>query len=129
MRIKSDFRDDLISDPRNPNFASMRAGKRTHPRSVNSEDAATWNVRRSPREVARTVWLPELLSEAPQTNGLTHSEHATVAIRKTVAQPPSLVLDGDEGESGTDVSAEIPRKLWFTDTTPKQFQSGPVVHD
>ncbi len=113
VRIMSDFRDNLIIDRYDPVFASMRASKRKHLRSANSEDAVTWNVFRSLRQVAPTVWLPELFNEAFPTHGLTHSEHATVAIWKTVAPPPGLILDGDEGESEIDVVIETPSLVWF----------------
>lgn len=45
--VASDFRSNLIIDRYDPVFADMRASKLKHLRSVNSEDAVTWNVFRS----------------------------------------------------------------------------------
>ena len=42
--IADDFRSNLIIDRYDPVFADMRASKLKHLRSVNSEDAVTWNV-------------------------------------------------------------------------------------
>ena len=44
--IANDFRDNLIIV-----FADMRASKLKHLRSANSEDAVTWNVFRSLRQI------------------------------------------------------------------------------
>jgi len=50
--IADDFRDNLIIDRHDPVFADMRASKIKHLRSANSEDAVTWNVFRSLRQIA-----------------------------------------------------------------------------
>ena len=55
-----DFRSNLIIDRYDPVFALMRARKLKHLRSVNSEDAVTWNVFRSLRQIAPVSWLPPL---------------------------------------------------------------------
>lgn len=111
--IADDFRDNLIIDRYDPVFATMKASKRKHLHSANSEDAVTWNVFRSLRQIAPTVWLPELFGEAFPTHGLTHTEHATISIWKTVTPPPGLLLEGDEGESEIDVVIETPSIVWF----------------
>ena len=49
-----------INDRYDPVFADMRASKLKHLRSVNREDAVTWNVFRSLRQVAPATWLPLL---------------------------------------------------------------------
>src|ERR1700694_2901124 len=64
VRIATDFRSNLIIDRYDPVFADMRASKIKHLRSVNSEDAITWNVFRSLRQVDPAVWLPRLWTEA-----------------------------------------------------------------
>ncbi|MBL0170930.1 MAG: hypothetical protein IPP90_09395 [Gemmatimonadaceae bacterium] len=111
--IAEDFRDNLIIDRYDPVFASMRASKRKHLRSVNSEDAVTWNVFRSLRQIAPTIWLPDLFATAFPGAMLSHAEHATVALWKTVEPPPALLVDADEGESEIDVVIETPSMVWF----------------
>jgi hypothetical protein len=56
--IADDFRENLIIDRYDPVFADMRASKLKHLRSANSEDAVTWNIFRSLRQIAPQVWLP-----------------------------------------------------------------------
>jgi len=60
VEIARDFRENLIIDRFDPVFADMRASKIKHLRSVNSEDAVTWNVFRSLRQIAPPHWLPDL---------------------------------------------------------------------
>jgi hypothetical protein len=64
VRIADDFRDNLIIDRYDPVFADMRASKIKHLRSANSEDAVTWNVFRSLRQIEPSVWLPPLWEQA-----------------------------------------------------------------
>jgi hypothetical protein len=61
VRIARDFRSNLIIDRYDPVFADMRASKIKHLRSVNSEDAITWNVFRSLRQIEPSVprWTPK----------------------------------------------------------------------
>jgi hypothetical protein len=59
-----DFRDNLIIDRYDPCFAAMRPKKITHLRSENSEDAVSWNVFRSLRQVSPGAWLPLLAQRA-----------------------------------------------------------------
>jgi hypothetical protein len=56
--VADDFRDNLIIDRFDPVFTGMRASKLKHLRSENSEDAVTWNVFRSLRQIEPLVWLP-----------------------------------------------------------------------
>ena len=51
VHIADDFRDNLIIDRYDPVFVTMRASKLKHLRSENSEDAVTWNVFRSFRQI------------------------------------------------------------------------------
>ena len=117
VRIANDFRDNLIIDRYEPLFAGMRASKLKHFRSANSEDAVTWNVFRTLRQIAPMVWLPELFNTAfaPQSAAKErdHVESATVDLWQSVAPPPSLLIEGDEGESEIDVVIETPSLVWF----------------
>jgi hypothetical protein len=113
VRIAADFRDNLIIDRYDPVFSSMRMSKRKHLRSANSEDAVTWNVFRSLRQIDPTVWLPDLFSSAFPGAQLTHTEHATVELWKSVEPPPALRLGTDEGDSEIDVVVQTPSVVWF----------------
>lgn len=113
VRLAGDFRDNLIIDRYDPLFLAMRAGKRSHMRSENSEDVVTWNVFRTLRQIDPSTWLPALASRglpkqpAPDTAGL------AVLIWKSVRPPPSLLLRADEGASEIDVVLETPSWVWF----------------
>jgi hypothetical protein len=64
VRIAADFRTNLIIDRYDPVFADMRASKLKHLRSANGEDAVTWNVFRSLRQIAPETWLPNIWQHA-----------------------------------------------------------------
>ena len=113
VRTAADFRDNLIIDRYDPVFASMRAGKREHLRSENSEDAVTWNVFRSLRQIEPTAWLPALVKKALPNAELSLGGPVVVNLWSTVAPPPSLLLLGDEGDSEIDVVIESPTWVWF----------------
>jgi hypothetical protein len=112
--IADDFRLNLIIDRYDPVFADMRASKIKHLRSVHSEDAVTWNVFRSLRQIAPDAWLPLLWSRAfdvPVPEDL----NAVVTLWKSVAPPLGLLADGDEGASEIDVVIETTSWVWFVE--------------
>lgn len=111
--LSADFRSNLIIDRFDPVFANMRASKRKHLRSANSEDAVTWNVFRSLRQVAPAAWLPALFERSFSSMTPPACDVATVELWKTVVPPPSLLLSADEGESEIDVIIEAPTWVWF----------------
>ena len=113
VRIATDFRDNLIIDRYDPVFASMRAGKREHMRSENSEDAVTWNVFRSLRQLEPRAWLEELCRLGLPRAKAALIDPITVDLWRTVSPPPSLVALGDEGDSEIDVVIETPAWVWF----------------
>jgi hypothetical protein len=111
--IAKDFRDNLIIDRYDPVFADMRASKLKHMRSVNSEDAVTWNVFRSLRQITPAVWLPSLWSRAfPKAVPLTDTL-ASVKLWVSVPPPLGLLESGDEGPSEVDVVIETATWVWF----------------
>jgi hypothetical protein len=112
VRIAADFRQHLIIDRHDPVFAS--AGKRRHLHGVTSEDAVAWNVFRSLRQVAPTVWLPDLFGTAFRGHTLSHTEQAIVELWKTI-EPPLALVDADEGESEIDVVIQTPSVVWFVE--------------
>jgi hypothetical protein len=113
VRISRDFRSNLIIDRYDPVFADMRASKIKHLRSVNSEDAITWNVFRSLRQIDPAVWLPELWSRAFTELPAPTDLSCTVKLWETVAPPLGLLVDGDEGASEIDVMIESATWVWF----------------
>lgn len=113
VRIAADFRDNLIIDRYDPVFAGMRAGKREHLRSENSEDAVTWNVFRSLRQLEPQAWLPRLVQVAFPTMSLSLTAPVIIELWRTVCPPPGLLALGDEGDSEIDVIIETPQWVWF----------------
>jgi hypothetical protein len=80
VKIAKDFHDNLIIDRYDPVFSDMRASKLKHMRSVNSEDALTWNVFRSLRQITPGVWLPFLWNRAFPKAGPLKDTLATVRL-------------------------------------------------
>src|SRR5688572_9288520 len=111
--IAEDFRSNLIIDRYDPVFADMRASKIKHLRSVNSEDAITWNVFRSLRQVNPTIWLPALWQEAFSSISCPQDQQVTVRLWESVSPPLGLLADGDEGRSEDDVIIEAASWVWF----------------
>jgi hypothetical protein len=114
VRISADFRDNLIIDRYDPIFVSMRASKIKHFRSENSEDAVTWNVFRSLRQVDPASWLPSLVQRGFPEVTLSNARVA-VNLWVSVAPPSSLLDTGDEGASEIDVVIESPEWVWFVE--------------
>lgn len=111
VRIAKDFRDNLIIDRYDPVFTRMRGRKLQHLCSENSDDAVTWNVFRTLCQIDPEVWLPRLckLQSLPRLP----TAHTTVELWVRVSPPPSLLTDGDEGDSEVDVVIEAPGWVWF----------------
>jgi hypothetical protein len=111
--VAADFRSNLIIDRYDPVFADMRASKLRHLRSVNSEDAITWNVFRSLRQIAPNVWIPLLWSRAFDRVPVPADLNACVVLWRSVPPPLGLLAGGDEGDSEIDVVIESPTWVWF----------------
>lgn len=111
--IADDFRSNLIIDRYDPVFADMRASKREHLRSANSEDAVTWNVFRSLRQIAPADWLPTAWRRAFPSLEPPADVIATVKLWESVRPPLGLLADGDEGASEIDVVVESAAWVWF----------------
>jgi hypothetical protein len=84
VRLAGDFRDNLIIDRYDPLFLAMRAGKRSHMRSENSEDAVTWNVFRTLRQIDPTAWLPALASRGLPKQPIPNAAGLAVLVWKGV---------------------------------------------
>jgi hypothetical protein len=112
VRIARDFRDNLIIDRYDPVFADMRASKVKHLRSVNSEDAVTWNVFRSLRQIAPSLWIPSLWRLAFPDQTAPADTAAIVRLWVSLPPPVGLLTDGDEGASEVDIVIEAPTWVW-----------------
>lgn len=110
VRIATDFRDNLIIDRYDPVFMSMRAGKVRHLQSENSEDAVTWNVFRSLRQLQPQSWLPTLLRIGVPNVVAGPSEAVVLNLWSSISPPLGLV--GSEGDSEIDVIIESPDWVW-----------------
>jgi hypothetical protein len=111
--IAADFRTNLIIDRYDPVFADMRASKLKHLRSANSEDAVTWNVFRSLRQITPEAWLPALWQHAFPLIACPADLKAVVRLWESIAPPLGLLAGGDEGASEIDVVIEAPTWVWF----------------
>jgi hypothetical protein len=113
VRVSDDFRDNLIIDRYDPVFVTMRASKLKHLRSENSEDAVTWNVFRSLRQIAPAAWLPELVRRGLPGTNILYADRAALSLWVSVNPPSSLLVDGDEGVSEIDIVIEGSSWVWF----------------
>jgi hypothetical protein len=113
--VAADFRDHLIIDRYDAAFAGLQAPQLKRLRSAGSEDAVTWNVFRSLRQVDPTVWLPELFRFAFPEHESPAASHAAVSLWHSIAAPPALALGGDDATAEIDVVLESPEWVWFID--------------
>jgi len=111
--IADDFRENLIIDRHDPVFADMRANKIRHLRSANSEDAVTWNVFRSLRQIAPQTWIPALWRRAFPACACPSDLNAVVKLWQSIPPPVGLLASGDEGASEIDVVIETSTWVWF----------------
>ena len=91
----------------------MRGLKLRHLRSENSEDAVTWNVFRSLRQIDPAVWLPELARRGLPRAEPTPADGAVLSLWLSVSPSPALLARCDEGNSEIDVAIESPSWVWF----------------
>jgi len=113
VRVADDFRDNLIIDRYDPVFVTMRATKLKHLRSENSEDAVTWNIFRSLRQIDAAVWLPQLCRLGLPDLPTLAPVRSTISLWVSVNPPQGLLGNGDEGSSEIDVVIEAPSWVWF----------------
>ena len=113
VNIANNFRDNLIIDRHDPVFAGMRASKVKHLRSENSEDAVTWNVFRTLRQIDPAIWLPPLGALGLPGHALGATDSVVVDLWRSAEPPPGLLLSGGEGKSEIDIVIESPQWVWF----------------
>ena len=105
--IAADFRANLIIDRYDPVFADMRASKLKHLRSANSEDAVTWNVFRSLRQITPDAWLPGLWQRAFPLIACPPDLKAAVRLWESVPPPLGLLAGGDEASRRSTLSLRL----------------------
>lgn len=113
VTIADDFRDNLIIDRYDAAFTDMRASKRKHLHSWNSEDALTWNVFRSLRQISPRDWLPRIWRAAFSQDVPQNDCSATIHLWRSVEPPAGFREGGDEGSSEIDIIIESPSWVWF----------------
>jgi uncharacterized protein YqcC (DUF446 family) len=113
VRISDNFRDNLIIDKYHPCFVSMRQSKIKHLRSENSEDAISWNVFRTLRQIHPANWIPHIFLKSFNMSPFGDMEDTTIDLWRNVAPPSKLLKTGDEGISEIDVVIENPEWVWF----------------
>ncbi len=119
VRISEDYRDNLIVDRYHPCFVSMRQSKKTHLKSENSEDAISWNVFRSLRQIKPDKWVNLLFEKAFRTGDLNGINDTTISLWHDVSPPPALLKTGDEGISEIDIVLENPEWVLFIEAKYK----------
>jgi len=118
--VFDEFRDNLIIDRYDPVFTQMRGSKLRHMHSENSEDALTWNVFRSLRQIDASLWFGRLAELSFGTHMDVDPRELTVKLWQNVSPPPSLLrFQGDEGESEIDICLETPDLVWFIEAKYK----------
>jgi hypothetical protein len=117
--LADDFRDNLIIDRYDPCFLAMREKKKEHLRSENSEDAVSWNVFRSLRQISPAVWVPVMAEKSFTGTQLNQVQDTSVELWSEVAPPPELLAGGDEGLSEIDVILVNPEWMWFIEAKYK----------
>lgn len=112
--VFDDFRDNLIIDRYDPVFAAMRGSKLEHLRSQNSEDALTWNVFRSLRQIDPGHWFPRLFWLSFRAECDIPLDNVCLRLWPSISPPPALRLfQKDEGDSEIDVLLETEYLVWL----------------
>lgn len=112
VKIADNFRDNLIIDRYDPLLIGMRASKQKHMRSENSEDAVSWNVFRSLRQIDASHWVPALVQEGLASRPDLPVEDVAVYLWASVRPPSALLRTGDEGNSEVDILIVAPTWVW-----------------
>ncbi len=116
--VFDDFRDNLIIDRYDPIFGTMRGQKISALGSENSEDALTWNVFRSLRQINALFWLPALFERSRFKSGMKNQPKlVSVKLWQRIRPPP--ILRPDEGDSEIDVLIETESVVWFIEAKHK----------
>jgi hypothetical protein len=117
VKLAADFRDNLIIDRYDPQFVPMRASKLEYMRSENSEDAITWNVFRTFRQIDPRLWYPSLFRKSFPDSDPGNPRFVTVEL--WFRERPPATLQHREGPSEIDVMIKTPSDVWFIEAKYK----------
>ncbi|MCM3729586.1 DUF1643 domain-containing protein [Neobacillus cucumis] len=121
-----DFRDSLIIDKYNSDLQTWRRKKLDHLKSENSEDAMTWNVFRSLKQINPNIWFPLLFKNSfPQEFGYS-SESMEISLWKKIQPFARLVK---EGPTEVDIIIETNEFVWLIEAKYKSDISKNTTHD
>lgn len=123
------FRDNLIIDKYDPILNSMRSKKIEHLRSENSEDAITWNVFRTLRQINPALWFTHLISSAFQYDIRDIQKPNLVNIKLWESKIPPTTFPGTEGRSEVDIIIETESLVWFIEAKYKSDISQSTIND
>ncbi|MCD1162211.1 hypothetical protein [Peribacillus frigoritolerans] len=115
--LHQNFRDALIIDKYDSEFKQWRGKKLEHLKSENSEDAMTWNVYRSLRQINPVFWLPSLFKESFQKEFSYSLDSIDLRLWKKLNPPKNLSVK--EGSTEVDIIIESNEFIWFIEAKYK----------
>ena len=125
--MKECFRDSLIIDKYDHEFHHWRQLKLEHLRSENSEDAMTWNVFRSLKQIDPSLWLPKLFLNTFQ-KGFPYSCLSIDVLLWEKLNPPAT-LTTKEGQTEVDIIIQSNDFVWFIEAKYKSDIGLETTHD
>lgn len=125
--IYDSYKDNIIIDKYNRVFRKMRASKLEAIRSINSEDAITWNAFRTLQKIDPELWLPLLFQQTFQDHRTDIIENMKISLWKKLSPPAEWGLT--EGDSEIDVILENDHFVWFIEVKYKSDVSMGTTHD
>lgn len=129
VKLFINFRDNLIIDRYAPELLQMRGSKVQWMRSENSEDAITWNVFRTIRQIDPALWFPMLMKQAFPAANLAPPQVLSLTLWPKRPPPLSLTSTGiAEGRSEIDVAIETEAIVWFIEAKYKSDISTGTKH-
>jgi hypothetical protein len=125
--LNKDFRDSLIIDKYDTEFLNWRGKKLDQLRSENSEDAMTWNVFRSLKQINPRDWLPQLFKRSFHQDLTYLLESINILLWEKLNPPVNLPTR--EGQSEVDIIIESDEFVWFIEAKYKSDISLGTTHD
>ncbi|CAM5220920.1 hypothetical protein UACE39S_00971 [Ureibacillus acetophenoni] len=125
--INTNFRDSLIIDRYSSEFKHWRGLKLEHLKSENSEDAMTWNVFRSLKQINPNSWLPNIFVAFFQREFQYSTDFIDIHLWKRLDPPKSYKTP--EGASEVDIIIESDEFVWIIEAKYKSDISISTTHD
>lgn len=125
--VYDSYKENIIIDKYNRVFQKMRALKLEAIRSINSEDAMTWNVFRTLQKIDPELWLPLLFRQTFQESRTDIVKDMKISLWKKLSPPAKWGLR--EGNSEIDVMLENDHFVWFIEVKYKSDISMGTTHD